>query len=454
MPHHDRWLVFLGLAVACTATNRSAQAQKSILDPPLTREEIVAKHNALTRKLIKRRNYAGEDQIRNELFQVPEVGLDRISATEVRKSFVRNKSATQTPADMPPADLGLQTLQKLALERPEVAALPWQAALDRQLNYAEATLLQNNAMNLHVRLAQLPQKAIRDCNLEQLRTHIWGEKRKDGTWDKPDCLPAITQILQVQPAPVRQLLVEQLAKIPGDAASVALAQRAIFDLSQQVREQAVSALKSRPASEYQSVLLQGLRWPWRPVSENSAEALVQLSLKNLQPELEELLLEPDPTLPFVKADGDEQHLYVKEVVRMNHAQNCLLCHPASSNDRDRVRGVVPVPGSKLPTPRFVYYAHSAGDMVVVRADETMLRQDFSVMHQVGGTADNSPAERFDYFLRERRATPAETKLHAARTAGQPAGRFNFQRESIRFVLHELRPARPAVNSRAAIERLD
>lgn len=451
MPLLNRWLAFLVFAVAFTATIPSAQAQQSILDAPLSKAEIVAKQNAFTRKLAKRRNFAAEDQLRNELAEVPEVGLDRISALEVRASLLRNKSTAQTPADSPPADLGVQTLQKLALERPEAAALPWQANRNRQLNFAEAKVLQNNATNLHVRLAQLPQKALRDCNLAELRSHIWVDDKKEGAWDKPDCLPAITQILQVQPTPVRLLLVERLAKIPGPAASVALAQRAIFDLSPQVREQAVSALKSRPASEYQSVLLNGLRWPWRPVTENAAEALAELALQNLQPQLEELLREPDPTLPFLKTDGDEQHWYVKEVVRMNHSQNCLLCHPASRTSGDLVRGVVPVPGSKLPSPRFAYYSHFARDAVLVRADETLLRQDFSVIHQVRSAADNSPAERFDYFLRERRATPEETKLHAARSAGQPSNWFNFQRENIQYVLHELRPPKPAVNSRAALD---
>jgi hypothetical protein len=468
MPNPYRWVAFLVFAVAFTAAISSAQAPRSILDDPLSDAAIVAKQKAAARKLIgKRRNFAGEDQLRNELSSVPEVGLDHNSATEVRKSFVRiKKPATETPDELPPVDLGIQTLQKLAFERPEVAALPWQASKDRQLSMAAAMMLQNEATNLHIRLDQLPQKVVRDCNLEELREHVWGEKKS--TWDKSDCLPAIIQILQVQPAPVRLLLVEQLAKIPGSAASEALAQRAIYDLSQQVRDQAVNALKSRPASEYQKVLFNGLRWPWRPVIENSAEALVRLPLENLHSQLEELLREPDPRLPYAKGDGEEQQWYVKEVVRMNHAQNCLLCHPASRHNGELVRGVVPVPGSKLPSRRFVYYSHFGGDLVQVRADSTTLRQDFSVMHQVGGTADNSPAQRFDYFVRERRATPAEARLHEARTAGPVPNNVNMQREAIKFVLHELGtlskdlgtpskdpgPAKPAVNLRAEIERLD
>src|SRR5688572_23457620 len=103
MPHLCRWMAFLVFAVAFTATIPSAQAQKSILDDPPTDEEIVAKQNALTRKLIKRRNFAGEDQLRSELSKVPEVGLDRNSATEIRKSFLRDKSSSHSPADMPPA---------------------------------------------------------------------------------------------------------------------------------------------------------------------------------------------------------------------------------------------------------------------------------------------------------------------------------------------------------------
>jgi hypothetical protein len=454
MPFLFRWVAFLVCAIALAATIPASQGQ-TILDDPLPDQDIVAKQNAATRKLVgKRRNFASEEQLQAELSAVTEVGLDYNTATEVRKSFVKPKKPLQakqdpaeTPEAVPPADLGLQTLKKLALDRPELTALPWQKTGSRQLDYAAATLLQNNATSLQLRLEELPEQAVRDCNLAELRMHVWGDK-KQGTWDKPDCLPAITQILQVQAAPVRLLLVEQLAKIPGQPASEALAQRAIYDLSPQVREQATLALKSRPPSEFQKVLLQGMSSPWRPVTENAVEALVRLQLKNLRRQLEELLLEPDPTLPYVKVEADEKQFYVKELVRMNHAQNCLLCHPASLNSSDLVRGVVPTPGTKLPRRR--YYSHFGSDVVVVRADHTTLRQDFSVMHQTGPAAAPLP-QRFDYFLRERRATPQEIDHHIQRAKGERPGSINFQREAVVFALHELRSTSPPANLRASIE---
>jgi hypothetical protein len=453
MPFLFRSVAFLVCAFALAATIPSSQGQ-TILDDPLPDEDIVTKQNASTRKLVgKRRNFSSEEQLQAELSSVPEVGLDRNTATEVRKSFVKPKKPpyvkddlAETP-EVPPADLGLQTLKKLALDRPELAALPWQKADSCQLDYAAATLLQNNATSLHLSLEQLPQQAVRECNLAELRMHIWGGQKR-GTWDKPDCLPAITQILQVQPAPVRLLLVEQLAKIPGRAATEALAQRAIYDLSPQVREHATTALKSRPASEFQKVLLQGMSSPWRPVTENAVEALVRLQLKNLRRQLEELLLEPDPTLPYVKVEADEKRFYVKELVRMDHAQNCLLCHPAARSNTDLVRGVVPTPGSKMPSRRFAYYSHFGGDLVQVRADTTTLRQDFSVMHQTGPTDAPIP-QRFDYFIRERRATPQEIGLHIERAKGERPGSINFQREAVVFALHELGPTSPPANMRAS-----
>ena len=65
-------------------------------------------------------------------------------------------------------------------------------------------------------------------------------------WRQEDALPTLVQMLQAENRPVRLLLVELLSAIKGRAASAALARRALFDLSAEVREAAVWALNVRP----------------------------------------------------------------------------------------------------------------------------------------------------------------------------------------------------------------
>ena len=81
-------------------------------------------------------------------------------------------------------------------------------------------------------------------------------------------------------------------------ATEALAQRALFDLSFEIRESAVEALAERPLAHSRTVLVEGFRYPWVPVADHAAEALVALHDTDAVPALENLTREPDPTAPF------------------------------------------------------------------------------------------------------------------------------------------------------------
>src|SRR5207244_980269 len=122
---------------------------------------------------------------------------------------------------------------------------------------------------------------------------------------------------------VRQKLVALLAEWNDPQASVLLAQRALYDLSADVRTSAVKALKNRPAKEYRRVLLDGLRYPWSPVAEHAAEALVRLRDYDVTAELVSLVDKPDPRRPH---PDDKGRTVVAELVAINHLRNCLLCH--------------------------------------------------------------------------------------------------------------------------------
>jgi hypothetical protein len=138
-----------------------------------------------------------------------------------------------------------------------------------------------------------------------------------------------------------------------------------------------------------------------------------------------LLPNPDEQAHSVKASSHEVYA-VRELVRINHLRNCLLCHAGSSSPNDPVRGPVPSPGQPLGTP---HYSGGQND-IFVRADVTYIRQDFSVLQRT----DTCPAhQRYDYVVRTR--YPAEEELSRPKPATCP------QREAVRWALRELAAAK-------------
>src|SRR6185295_8927512 len=184
----------------------------------------------------------------------------------------------------------------------------------------------------------------------------------------------LAQIFQVESRVARRKLVSRFRNSNRSDASIALADRALFDLSDDVRSDAVEALSVRPPQDYQQRLIDGLRYPWPPVAEHAAEALIKIGDSSALVLVNLLVGEPDPALPQLNSDNK---WIVRELVRVNHMRNCLLCHASSTSATDLVRGLMPTPGQPLPV---VYYEAMRGNFV--RADTVYLKQDFSVMHQV------------------------------------------------------------------------
>lgn len=249
-------------------------------------------------------------------------------------------------------------------------------------------------------------------------------------------VPALKQILQASDPGTRLALVTALSKIDHPSATVALAQRALFDPSRRVRDEAVAALKTRPAEMYRRTLLGGFEYPWQPAATHAAEALVTLDDRGSVKYLERLLDQPDPTEPVKQPDGKWT---VKELVRVNHMRNCYLCHAPSLSNYDTVRGFVPSPESELPN---FYYDAPSGDFV--RADITYLRQDFSVMHAVENHKPWPMMQRFDYLVRTRTLTEREAQERLRKRKSQ--GKLTPHRRAILYTLHTLeRPRRPRVD---------
>lgn len=147
--------------------------------------------------------------------------------------------------------------------------------------------------------------------------------------------------------------------------------------------------------------------------------------------LEALLEEPPPGMPSPAIAGVPGSVGVRELVRVNHLSNCLLCHAPSFKKDDRVRGVVPVPGRSPITE--VYYDGTSDD-VFVRADVTYLRQDFSLMQPVVVPHKNWPTQqRFDFAVRVRPPSDKDLALAPATKAEM----ISTYRKPIIFALREL-----------------
>jgi hypothetical protein len=219
-------------------------------------------------------------------------------------------------------------------------------------------------------------------------------------------------------------------------ATPALVRLALYSPDAKARQAAASHLKSRRGEDYTEALVAGFRYPLPIVAQRAAEAVVRLERKDLFAKLIEVLESDDPRLPVAADHGFE----ARELVRINHHRNCLLCHApfqtkmtvraadqAKKEGADatglspgeftlRKRGIhidVPLPGQSFPLPSETnnYYddQRSLDEQIVVRAEVTYLRQDFSVMQSVEDSAPWPHRQRFDFLVRRRTMTAAEAK---------------------------------------------
>lgn len=238
-------------------------------------------------------------------------------------------------------------------------------------------------------------------------------------------VPTLTQMLQVENEAKRLLLVRELTRIPSADATTQLAVRAIVDLSPAVRRAALAELERRPSQQYSPVLLRGLRYPWPPVADHAAVAFRTLRPREPVGPLVDLLDLPSPSTPILDPRTN-QHT-VRELVRLNHLRNCLLCHPPSANKEDGfVRGLVPTPGEPLPV---AYYEASGSHFV--RADISFLRQDFSVNLPDEDAGPWPRQQRYDFVTRLRTLSPGEVPARTESPGDYP------QRGAVLYALRGL-----------------
>jgi hypothetical protein len=229
---------------------------------------------------------------------------------------------------------------------------------------------------------------------------------------------ALMQVLAAEPTDVRLGLARHLAGVQHVEATKALARLVLFSPEKEVRAAAVEALKSRPAPDYTEALLAGLRYPMPAVASRTAEAVVTLKRTDLVPRLVELLDEPSPLAPRREEVNGKRALVVREVVRINHHRNCLLCHAPGNTARipaEVTRGPVPNPHDELRSGPQYYKFHRVPAMLV-RADVTYLRQDFSALLPVKNAKPWPEMQRFDFVVRRRALSEAQTATYRANLA--------------------------------------
>ncbi len=263
--------------------------------------------------------------------------------------------------------------------------------------------------------------------------------RKELEHVKSARIAALMQVLMPESAALRLGLVKHLSATAHVDATKALAKLALFSPEDEVRQAAVEALKVRRERDYTDILVSGLSYPLPAVARRASDAIVKLERHDLIPQLLDVLDRPDPRAPQAKEVDHKEVSVVRELVRINHHRNCLLCHapgntPGISNET--LTASVPVPSEPLPTPFEGGYRSSSPD-ILVRIDVTYLRQDFSLMQAVEDAAPWPEMQRFDFFVRTRVLSEEEAKAHSELFRNSEPGRLSPYHRAALSALREL-----------------
>jgi len=251
-------------------------------------------------------------------------------------------------------------------------------------------------------------------------------------------IAALMQMLAPEPPDLRLGLVKHLSGISHAVATRALARLAVFSPEDEVRRAAIEALKVRRERDYTDVLVQGLRYPWPAVARHTAEAVVKLERNDLLPQLVAVLDEADPRLPVTEEVDGKKVPVARELVRINHHQNCLLCHAPGNTGTvspETLTAEVPTPGQPLPTPS-QGYGNSTPD-ILVRIDVTYLRQDFSLMQPVTDAAPWPEMQRFDFLVRTRVLDEEEAQARRAKLDVREPGRLSPYQRAVVAALRDM-----------------
>jgi HEAT repeat protein len=355
--------------------------------PPQAAAQPIAKVQtpAVTPAPIAVAHVDSEEDLRANLALVPEVGLGT-SGPAALQNFVASAEANRVNQ----GDPGWTDPTPLVRTRPDLRQLPLHGGPGCQLTGKQAATLDEQSRKLRVYLtANAPvgadgRRPAADLLCAKLRDEMHGKKPE---WLRPEAIPALLQLLMHEDPPVRHMLVELLSEIPGSVATIALAKRALFDLDGEIRHAAVEALRSRDPADYRPIFVRGFRYPWAPVADHAAEALIALNEREAVPELVTMLGQPDPALP-VPLPGNR--LVVREVVRAKHLTNCMLCHPPSMNGKETSSlGVDPVLTMAFPTASLSNTQNPRAGGLGQSSAGSLIQQALARLANTGGCHDYS-----------------------------------------------------------------
>lgn len=233
-------------------------------------------------------------------------------------------------------------------------------------------------------------------------------------------IAALSQMLAPEPVETRAGLVKYLTAVPHVEATRALAKLAVFSPEDEVRLAAIDALKVRREKDYTDVIVQALRYPFPAVAKRAADAIARLNRTDLTGALVSVLDEEDPRLPQARKNG--KALVVREMVKVNHHRNCMLCHAPGTSGVSPVSAVtaeVPIQGQPLPSPAQGYQQSSPE--LMIRIDVTYLRQDFSASLAVADAHPWPELQRFDFLVRERTVGEDEAAVYREKLTPKEPG---------------------------------
>jgi hypothetical protein len=367
-------------------------------------------------------------ELRRLLEQVPELALTKPFPNGIKRQDAQKriedtmKSIAKTNAESKESD---GFVRQLIATRSDLAGLPFLLGNACRLEAGAAAQMSTASVQVRRVFAQEAERAKSykmEPNPAAAFWTVWtsglirprGNSNKDA--DRIDvAIATLTQILSSENAGIRMSLVDNLAHVEHQSATKALVKFSVFDLDYRTRQAAQEGLKKRNPNLYLTQLLQAFRYPWAPAARHAAETIAKLELKEAIPGLIEFLNEPDPAAPVVIERAGRKTMAVRELVRINHHQNCQLCHAPSANSQDsdiQVLGLVPNPALPLsPATSQVYYSGLGAGAAVVRADTTYLRQDFSVLLPVANPGPWPEQQRFDFLVRTRALDEAEQTLY-------------------------------------------
>lgn len=328
-------------------------------------------------------------------------------------------------------------MEALRAARPDLAALPMalgdacRTRGERNGHFAQAVAHVRAANPAHAAEVFWPQYTTNCIPLD--RTLAAGEK---GVRDHALAarIAALMQMLAPTPTNTRLGLVKYLATLSHVDATKAIARLALFSPEEEIRTAAVEALKVRREKDYTDVLMQALRYPWPAVAKRASEMLVKLERTDVVSQLLDALAEADPRSPTTQGG----RTVVRELVRINHNRNCLLCHAPGNSPGltgETLTAGVPVPGTPLSPPQQGY--GNAPPELLVRLDVTYLRQDFSALQPVADAGPWPEMQRFDFVVRTRTVTAEEAKEYRENLTPREAGQQTPYRRAILAALREL-----------------